>query len=773
MRPPVALFYLLLIIMAESLATSNKPRRSVYFQEMDMKLFKESGFGSLSSLMIRDDIGQLVVGAKGKVLTLSLDDIREKTSEAEWTVSSADVALCQMKGKDRKDCDNFIRTLHTVEDGTMLVCGTNAFNPACDYMTFKNGKLSLEGKKQVGKGKVPFDPYQHFASLMDGNTLYSAASSNFLGTDLLFQRHGENPLKTEMKRSWFNEPTMISISLVEASKNSEDGEDDIVFLFFTESAVEERHDNIQVSRIARVCKSDLGGERTLQKKWTSFLKARLDCQPDDAGSPTLLQDVFLLQDQNNWRDNVFYATFTSNSEASGDCSKSAVCAYKLSDISQVFSGRFLTESESGNWDTYTGEEPFPHPGLCINDEMRAMGVMTSLDLSDKTLLFVKNHPLMEGVVAPITGKPLLVQTGTRFSKIVVDQVTSLDKQQYQVMFIATDSGWLQKAVRFDGEDGRIIEELQLFHTPQPVNFLQLSSKTGQLYSSTSNFAVQVDIRDCSRYTLCHDCLLSRDPHCGWDKIRDQCVSVVGASAGSMIQSLSDGDIRMCPTSDLEKKPAIVHLTVGIMQLLPCSPDTNLPVSWRFFDSILPSGPRYTVLSQGLIFRPSYSDAGLYTCETAETVKGKVHRKTVVQYLVQVQDTNGLVRILKTAVIILAVFSTVLTVHMCIGPLIIHIKAKKQNNIGFHNENSNNNRAITLRRFCHYDRTKDGHMEDSRVHNDYAEGLLMEANTGGDAATEEEQNMDTLSVMSIFTLPEVTVAKVAEEDMKADNGCNGY
>lgn len=47
---------------------------------------------------------------------------------------------------------------------------------------------------------------------------------------------------------------MISISLAEVSKNSEDSEDDNVFLFFTETAVEERHDNIQVSRIARVCK---------------------------------------------------------------------------------------------------------------------------------------------------------------------------------------------------------------------------------------------------------------------------------------------------------------------------------------------------------------------------------------------------------------------------------------------------------------------------------------------------------------------------------------
>ncbi|XP_059209551.1 semaphorin-4E-like [Centropristis striata] len=674
MRPPVVLCYFLLI-MSEGLTASNTARRSISFQDMKLKQFREPGFGSLSSLMIREDIGQLVLGAKGKVFTLSLDDITNKTSEAEWTVSSSDKAICQTKGKDTEECDNFIRTLHTEEDGKMLVCGTNAFNPACDYMTFTNGKVSLEGKKHGGRGKVPFDPYQRFAFLTAGNTLFSATSSNFLGTELVFQRHGQNPLKTEMKLSWFNEPTMISISLTEASKNSEDGKDDNVFLFFTENAVEERH-NIQVSRIARVCKSDLGGKRTLQRKWTSFLKARLDCPFGDAGSPALVQDAFLLQDQNNWKDSIFYATFTTNSESSGACSQSAVCAYKLSDISRVFSGRFLTETDNGRWETYTGEEPFPHPGSCINDELRAKSVMTSLDLSDKTLLFVKNHPLMEGVVTPITGKPLLVHSETRFSKIVVDQITSPDGRRHQVLLIGTDSGWLQKAVKFDGENSHIVEELQLFQTPQPVDFLQLSSKTGQLYCGTNNITVQVNIRDCSRYTSCDDCLLARDPYCGWDRIRGQCASVVGAFLGSMIQSLSDGDIQMCPVSELKKKPAIVHLITGIAQFLPCSPETNLPVKWRLSDSILLPGPRHNVLSQGLIIRPSYSDSGIYSCETVETVKGKVHRKTVVQYFVQVHDTYTLIKIMQAAVITLAVFTC----------LLIYRMAKQRNRITCGNRN---------------------------------------------------------------------------------------
>ncbi|XP_030575363.1 semaphorin-4E-like [Archocentrus centrarchus] len=678
MRDPVTLFYYFLV-MSEVLAASNKPRRSVSFPDVDLKQFREPGFDSLSSLMVRDDIGQLVLGTRGKVLALSLDDITKQTSEDEWAASSADKDLCQMKGKSVEECDNFIRILHTMEDGKMLVCGTNAFNPMCDCLTLTNGSLSLDRETQAGRGKVPFDPYQRFATLIDGDTLYSAASTNFLGTEMVFQRHGLNPVKTEIKRSWLNDPTMISLSLVQASKNSSKGEDDNVFLFFHENAVEELHGNILVSRIARVCKSDLGGKRTLQQKWTSFLKARLDCPFGDVGSSSLVQDVFLLPDKNDWRDSVFYATFISNSEPSSACSQSAVCAYKLSDISQVFSGRFLTEMDTGNWDIYTGEEPSPHPGSCIDDEMRASGVMSSLNLSDTTLLFMKNHPLMEGVVTPITGKPLLFQPLTQFSKIVVDQVTSLDGQQHQIMLIGTDSGWLQKAVKFEGEDGRVIEELQLFRDAQPVDFLQLSSKTGHLYSGTSNAAVQIDVRDC-RYTSCDDCLLARDPYCGWDQSRHQCASVFGASNSSMIQSLSDGDIRMCLPSESKKKPVIVYFTVDTAQLLSCSPETNLPISWRFFDNVLHPGPHYIIVSQGLIIRPSYSDAGLYSCETVEAVKGRVHRKTIVQYLVQVQDTHAIIRNVKVALITVAVVAGLLIFSTVRAVVIGRLKVKKRKTI---------------------------------------------------------------------------------------------
>lgn len=119
----------------------------------------------------------------------------------------------------------------------------------------------------------------------------------------------------------------------------------------------------------------------------------------------------------------------------------------------------------------------------------------------------------------------------------------------------------------------------------------------------------------------------------------------------------------------KKKPVIVDFTVDTAQLLSCSPGNNLPISWRFADSVLYPDPRHIVVSQGLIVTPSYSDAGLYSCETVEAVKGRVHKKTVVQYLVRVHDTNGTIRNLKVALIALAVIAGLLIVSK-LGPVVI-------------------------------------------------------------------------------------------------------
>lgn len=96
--------------------------------------------------------------------------------------------------------------------------------------------------------------------------------------------------------------------LVRESKASAVGDDDKIYYFFMEreegsSSFTQSRSSHRVARVARVCKvrmvksgyrvqgearpltlilcpylqGDLGGKKILQKKWTSFLKARLIC----------------------------------------------------------------------------------------------------------------------------------------------------------------------------------------------------------------------------------------------------------------------------------------------------------------------------------------------------------------------------------------------------------------------------------------------------------------------------------------------------------------
>lgn len=64
-------------------------------------------------------------------------------------------------------------------------------------------------------------------------------------------------------------------------------------------------------------------------------------------------------------------------------------------------------------------------------------ISTSLDLPDKTLLFVREKPLMDEAVKPSSQQPLLVKKGAAFTRIVVASTTALDGSTHQVMFIGT------------------------------------------------------------------------------------------------------------------------------------------------------------------------------------------------------------------------------------------------------------------------------------------------------------------------------------------------
>ncbi|XP_072516478.1 semaphorin-4E [Salminus brasiliensis] len=613
------------------------PRKSVPYESSHLKVFREEGIWNYSSMLMREDLGLLILGAREAIYALDINNISFAKAKASWQVTQEKRNECTYKGKHPDiECRNYIRTLHQINSNVMYVCGTNAFNPICDDLTYVDGKLKLQGKQEEGKGKCPFDPFQRYSSIVVDGDLYSATVLNFLGSEPVILRSSQTVLRSEFKSSWLNEPTFIYMDVVPESMDSPENDDDKIYMFFSENAVEfDFYSKLVVSRVARICKSDRGGLRTLQRKWTSFLKATLDCPVPGNILPYVIQDVYHVR-YDNWRENMFYAIFTSQS-ASNDVS-SAVCAYSVLDINGVFAhGKYKTpvpvEASHMKWVMYTGDLPVPRPGACINNAARASGINSSLDLPDKNLQFIRDRPLMDDSVKPLTGKPLLFRRGISFTRLVVDRTFALDGQAYLVMFVGTDNGFVQKAVNYNGEM-HIIEELQLFRSPEPITVLRLSTNTSQLYAGSASGVVQMPVADCSRYSSCLDCVLARDPYCAWDLSTQHCTTLPSPSKDvDLVQSLKEGNPSRCP-DPVPVKVMNRSLVLGNNIKLPCQKDLILAkVNWSFTGKPLnPSNRKYSIYSDGLIiYNASAADAGRYACGTVEQVLSKQYHRTLAIY----------------------------------------------------------------------------------------------------------------------------------------------
>ncbi|XP_054835659.1 semaphorin-4D-like [Eublepharis macularius] len=553
-------------------------------------------------------------------------------------ISAEDRELeCLRRGKSKAECQNYILILHKINDTSLYVCGTNAFLPACDYMVINNGKLRLQGKAVESRGNCPFEPTLKYASLMVGGALYSATSNNFLGTEPIILRSLRNPLRTEFKALWLNEPTFVHMDLVPDSSTSTDR----IYVFFTETAIEfEYYDKILVSRIAQICTSDLGGKRVLKKRWTSFLKSTLICSvPELDFQFNIIQDAFVLKAADG-RETIFYGIFT---QQWGKLDISAVCAFSMESIQDIFlkgsyKGPLSMEHSHVKWVLYRGEVPSPRPGACIDVSARNQGYNSSLDLPDRVLQFARNHPLLDDAVTPIDYGLVLLRRGTKYTRLVVDRAFSLDNSTYDILFLGTDRGYLHKALSCHGEMF-IIEEIQLFPTPEPVQTLKLAPKKGLLYAGSASRLVQLPVATCSWYECCFDCVLARDPYCAWSLPLHSCVRVADQpwSSQDLIQSVSNGDATQCPKE--EQKLIRYPLILGSSLHLRCTSISNLASSiWMLNQSLLQAEEgKYFFHAEGLvIFSVTVADAGLYECQSVEKANRKEFLVTTVAYLLYPQ-----------------------------------------------------------------------------------------------------------------------------------------
>uniref|UniRef100_A0A8D1PM16 Semaphorin 4D n=1 Tax=Sus scrofa TaxID=9823 RepID=A0A8D1PM16_PIG len=554
MRSPVwRLLTALAVVFGTAVAFAPIPRITWEHREVQLVQFHEPGIFNYSALLLSEDKDTLYVGAREAVFALNAHNISRKQHEAYWKVSEDKKAKCAEKGKSKQtECLNYIRVLQPLSASALYVCGTNAFQPTCDHLNLTS--FAFLGKNEDGKGRCPFDPAQSYTSVMVDGELYSGTSYNFLGSEPIISRNSSHsPLRTEYAIPWLNEPSFVFADVMRESPGGGGGGDDRVYFFFTEVSVEyEFVFKLLIPRVARVCKGDQGGLRTLQKKWTSFLKARLICsRPDSNLVFNVLRDVFVLRSP-DLKEPVFYGVFTPQLNNVG---LSAVCAYNLSTAEAVFSrGKYMqsatVEQSHTKWVRYNGAVPTPRPGACITREARAANFSSSLNLPDKTLQFVKDHPLMDDSVTPIDGRPRLIKSDVNYTQIVVDRTWALDGTVHDVMFVSTDRGALHKAISLDNSV-HIIEETQLFQDFEPVQTLLLSSKEGRkfVYAGSNSGVVQAPLAFCGKHGTCQDCVLARDPYCAWSPTTAACITLHQTDRPSrgLIQEMN-GDASACPAS---------------------------------------------------------------------------------------------------------------------------------------------------------------------------------------------------------------------------------
>ncbi|TSL16090.1 Semaphorin-5B [Bagarius yarrelli] len=451
--------------------------------------FSHPGVRDYSQLTLDLTRNELILGARNYLFRLSLSNI----------------SLIQL------ECQNYIRVL-LVNKTEVMTCGTNAFQPLCIIREVGNMSRILE--RVNGVARCPYDPrHNSTAVVTDSGELYAATVIDFSGRDPVIYRSLGNmpPLRTAQYNSkWLNEPQFISAYDIGL----------FTFFFLRENAVEHDCGKTVYSRVARVCKNDIGGRFLLEDTWTTFTKARLNCSR--SGEIPFyyneLQSTFYLPEQD-----LIYGIFTTNVNS---IAASAVCAYNLSAITRAFNGPFRSqENPRSTWLPTFNPNPNFQCGT-IEDEGPNEG-LTERSLQDAQRLY-----LMNDVVQPVSVNPLVWQDNVRFSKLVVDIVQGHDTLHH-VMYIGTEYGTILKALATTNKSlqGCYLEEMQL-HPPgvkEPILSLQILHGDRTLFVGLNDRVLKIPLARCSTYKTEQMCLGARDPYCGWDRKQRRCTTIEDSS----------------------------------------------------------------------------------------------------------------------------------------------------------------------------------------------------------------------------------------------------
>ncbi|KAJ8273640.1 hypothetical protein GJAV_G00103920 [Gymnothorax javanicus] len=490
----------------------------------------------------------LYIAARDHVFAVNLSTSKERiVPQQKLTWKTKDVEKCMVRGKNSDECYNYIKVLVPRNDETLFACGTNAFNPTC--RNYKMSSLEQEGEEVLGQARCPFESHQSNVGLFAGGDFYSATMTDFLASDAVIYRslgEGSPVLRTvKYDSKWLREPRFLHA--IEYGN--------YVYFFLSEIAVEYTTlGKVVFSRVARVCKNDNGGSpRVLERYWTSFLKARLNCSvPGDSFFYfDVLQSLTNVL-QVNGRPALMGVFTTQANSITG----SAVCAFYMDDIEKVFSGKFKEQKSSeSSWTPVPEEQvPKPRPGTCAGDGP-ASSFKSSTTFPDDMLAFIKSYPLMDEAVPSIGDQPCFTRTTSRYklTQIAVD-TSAGPYRNHTVLFLGSEDGKLLKVLASNDPNATfsslLLEDIDVYN-PSMCNVhgedrrilgLELDKENHAVFVAFSSCVIRVPLSRCADYGTCKkSCLASRDPYCIWMKTGICATSAPGLKAG-FEQAVESGQV---------------------------------------------------------------------------------------------------------------------------------------------------------------------------------------------------------------------------------------
>ncbi|XP_051766898.1 semaphorin-3D isoform X1 [Ctenopharyngodon idella] len=661
---------LLPLIQSSNAGNQNIPRLQITHTELRSRnssaVFWDGGeAGAYQALLLDEDRGWLLVGGRDHIYMLNSDSLTQPARKIHWPAGQEHIEHCKHAGKNLSmDCANYVRLLQPFNKTHVYVCGTGAFHPQCTYIDLghileKPTFWLLSHVRESGRGKCPFSPQEPFTAHLTDGDLYAGTSVDFMGTNAAIFRtsvHSSNQhyIRTEAYQDhWLNEPEFVGSYSIPDTHSLDD---DKVYFFFKETSVESNQlDKRIYSRVARVCKNDIGGKRSLINRWSTFLKARLVCSvPGPGGMDTHfdeLEHIFLLETKDP-QNPVIYGVFSTSSSVFRG---SAVCVYSMASIRAAFNGPFAhKEGPDYRWMEYKGKIPYPRPGTCPSETYDPLHKSTR-DFPDDVVSFMRTHQLMWEPVVPIHRRPVFTRINApyRLKKLVVDRVDAEDGQ-YDVLHLGTDDGKVIKVVSVPKENWEteeiILEELNVFKTP--ILSMELSTKRQVLFVSSDEGVVQLPVQRCELYgKACVDCCLARDPYCAWDgssctnyfpsnKRRARRQDVRYGDPWSQCQDMRDGS----------KHPELktvygVEMNSTFLECVPHSPQATIkwiiqPNNNQNSKELFPGEENRIHMQRGLLIQQlTSSNAGLYLCVAYE----HSFSRTLARYELHVIPQNNMLR----------------------------------------------------------------------------------------------------------------------------------